>query len=250
MEELSLEAKIRKESGKGKARGLRREGSIPAVVYGMGKKSQPVSVSRSDLLKLIHQHHIETALINLKIKEDDKKTKGYDCIIKELQYDPLKGDIVHVDFNQISLTKAIKVNIPVAAKGEPVGVKQDNGAVEHILWEVEVECLPKNIPEKIEIDVSNLKINDAILVRDLPAPSGVKILNDPEATVLSVAPPVKEEVVEVPEEAVPTEPEVIKEKKPEAEEKEEGEEKPKPKEEKKKEEKKKEEKKEEVKEKK
>jgi large subunit ribosomal protein L25 len=112
-----------------------------------------------------------------------------------------------------------------------VGVKQDNGTVDHILWEVEVECLPKGIPEKIEIDVSNLKINDAIQVKDLPIPSGVKILNDPEAIVLSVAPPVKEEVIEAPEEeAAPTEPEVIKEKKPETEEKEEGEEKPKPKE--------------------
>lgn len=234
MEELSLGAKIRKDTGKGKVKGLRRDGFIPAIIYGMERRPQSIYVSRSDLLKLIHEHHIEAALINLKIKDEEKKVKGYDCIIKELQYDPIKGDIIHVDFNQVSLTKALKVNVPVSAKGEPIGVKQDNGMLDHILWEVEVECLPKDIPEKIEIDVSGLKINDVIQVKNLQAPSGVKILNDPEAIVFSVAPPVKEEVV-VPaeEEAAPTEPEVIKEKKPEPGEEKEEEGQPKPKEEKK-----------------
>ncbi len=243
MEEITLEVQKREECGKGGARGLRREGFIPAVMYGVGKKPHVLKIIRSDLLRLIHQHRIETAVINLKIKNEDKKLKGYPCLIKELQYEPVKGDIIHVDFNQISLTEAIKVNVPVVARGEPMGVRQEGGMLEHILWEIEVECLPKDIPEKIEVDVSNLKINDVIHVNDLGVPSGVKVLNDPEAIVLSVAPPVKEEVVVAPEEAgAPAEPEVIKEKKEVSEEEKEGkpEEKEKEKEDKEKKEKKKE----------
>lgn len=213
MEEIFLEVEPRKEAGKGKVKGLRRQGFIPAVLYGTNKKPQSIKISRSDLLKLIHQHHIEAVVINLKIKED-KKYKEYACLIKELQYDPVKDDITHVDFNLVSLTKAIKVNIPVIAKGEPIGVKQDGGMLDHVLWEVEVECLPKDIPKEIEVDVSNLKIDDAIQIKDIKAPQGVKVLNDPEAVVLTVAPPVREEVVVAPEEAeVQAEPEVIKEKK-------------------------------------
>lgn len=233
MEEISLEAKFRKETGKGKVKKLRRDGFIPAVMYGMERKPQSIYVFRSALLKLIHEHHIEAALINLKIKDDEKKEKKYDCVIKELQYDPIREDIIHVDFNQVSLTKVLKVNVPVVAKGEPVGVKQENGMLDHILWEIEIECLPKDIPEKIEIDVSGLKINDIVQVKNLQPPTGVKILNDPEAIVFSVAPPVKEEVPEpTEEEAAPAEPEVIKEKKEEPEEKTE-EEQAKPKEDKK-----------------
>lgn len=115
------------------------------------------------------------------------------CLIKEVQYDPVRGDIIHVDFNEISLTKAIKVNITVVAKGEPAGVKQEGGSLEHNLWEVEIECLPTSIPENIEVDVSGLKLGDAVHVKDLIVPAGVKILNDPEAAVLSVAAPMKEE---------------------------------------------------------
>jgi large subunit ribosomal protein L25 len=124
------------------------------------------------------------------------------------------GEIVHVDFNQISLTKEIKVNVPVVAKGEPAGVKLEGGSLEHILWEIEVACLPTNIPQGIEVDVSGLKLGDSVHVKDLSVPAGVKILNDPGAIVLSVAAPMKEEVpVEAVEGAEKQEPEVIKEKK-------------------------------------
>jgi large subunit ribosomal protein L25 len=161
----------------------------------------------------VHQYRIEGIVINLKIK-DDKKYKSRACLIKEVQYDPVHGDIVHVDFNEISLTKAIKVNVPIVAQGEPQGVKQEGGSLEHLLWEVEVECLPTEIPKNIEVDVSQLKIGDSIYVKDLKLPSGVKILNEPAATVLSVAQPMKEEVPVAPIEGqVQQEPEVIKEKK-------------------------------------
>lgn len=214
MEEIILELETRSDTGRGKVKDLRDAGFIPAVVYSGGKESTPVKVSRSTLLKLIHHQRIEGVIITLKIKDDKKKSRP--CLIKEIQYDPVHGDIVHVDFNEISLTKAIKINVPVTAKGEAVGVKQEGGSLEHILWEVEVECLPTNIPKEIEVDVTNLKMGEGIHIRDIVLPSGVKILNDPNMVVISVAEPMKEEVA-APAEAVEgeaaQEPEVIKEKK-------------------------------------
>lgn len=213
MEELFLEVEPRKELGRSKVSDLRESGFIPAVVYAQGKESLPVRVSHKALLGLVHQHRLESAVVNLTIK-DDKKNKPRPCLIKEIQYDPVHGDIIHVDFNEISLTKAIRVNVPVVAKGEPIGVKQEGGSLEHILWEVEVECLPTDIPKEIAVDVSPLKIGDSIHIRDITFPSGVKVLNDTGAIVLSVAAPMKEEVpVEAVEGAETQEPEVIKEKK-------------------------------------
>ncbi|MGD0336230.1 MAG: 50S ribosomal protein L25 [Candidatus Omnitrophota bacterium] len=213
MEEIILEAEVRPELKKGKVKDLRQAGFIPAVVYADGKESLPLKVSHEMLLKLVHQHRIEGVVINVRIK-DDKKAKSRPCLIKEVQYDPVYGEIIHVDFNEISLTKEIKINVPVVAKGEPAGVKQEGGSLEHILWEIEVECLPTNIPKNIEVDVSQLKIGDSIHIKDIVFPEGIKVLNEPEAIVLSVAAPMKEEVVAPPVEGeVPQEPEVIKEKK-------------------------------------
>lgn len=214
MEEIFLDAQLREEKGRGRVKDLREKGFIPAVIYSDGKESQALKVSNSELIRLMHQQHrIEGVIINIKIK-DDKKFKSRPCLIKEIQYDPVGGNIKHVDFNQISLTKAIKVNVPVVAKGEPAGVKQEGGALEHILWDIEVECLPSNIPKEFEVDVTQMKIGDSVHVKDLTAPEGVKILNDPTSIILSVAAPMKEEVVAAPVEGeVPQEPEVIKEKK-------------------------------------
>jgi len=212
MEEIFLDAQSREELGKGKVKDLRQKGFIPAVVYADGKNASPIKVSHSELLRLVHHHRIEGVVINLKSKDDKSKSRA--CLIKEIQYDPVHGDIIHVDFNEISLTKVIKVNVPVVAKGEPAGVKQEGGSLEHILWEIEVECLPTDIPKEIEVDVSQLKIGDSIHIKDLTVPLKIKVLNDPTAIVLSVAAPMKEEVAAAPVEGEETqEPEVIKEKK-------------------------------------
>ncbi len=213
MEELFLDAEIREEIGKGKIKGLRDKGFVPAVIYSEGKDALPLKLSHRQLVQLIHQHRIEGVIINLNIK-DEKKQKTHPCVIKEIQHDPVYGEIVHVDFNQISLTQKIKVNIPVTVKGEAAGVKLEGGSLEHVLWEIEVECLPVNIPKDIEVDISSLKLGESIHIKDMPVPEGVKILNDPGAIIVTVAAPMKEEV---PEEAVEgeasQEPEVIKEKK-------------------------------------
>ena len=211
MEELFLDAESRSETGKGKVKDIRDQGFIPAVVYGEGKHSQPIKVSHKELFQLLHQHRLENVVINVRIKDDKKKQRS--CLIKEIQYDPVKGDITHVDFNEISLTKAIKVNVPVVAKGEPAGVKQEGGSLEHILWEIEVECLPTEIPKEIEVDVSQLKIGDSIHLKDIAIPSNIKVLTPPESIILSVAAPIKEEVAAPAEGEEKLEPEVIKEKK-------------------------------------
>ncbi|HTY45108.1 MAG TPA: 50S ribosomal protein L25 [Patescibacteria group bacterium] len=213
MEEIILNAQKRQEVGTSKVKDLREKGFISAVVYGEGKYSFPIKVSHRHLVQLVHQHRLESAIINLKI-EDDGGKKTRPCLIKEIQYDPVKGDIVHVDFNEISLTKSIKVNVPVITVGEAPGVKQEGGSLEHILWEIEVECLPTDIPKGIEVDISQLKMGDSVHIKDLKSSDKYKIMNDTEAIVLSVAAPMKEEVVaEAVEGEEAKEPEVIKEKK-------------------------------------
>jgi large subunit ribosomal protein L25 len=213
MEEIFLDAEIREGVGRAKVKDLREAGFIPAVVYSEGKSSSPLKVSHRQLVRLLHQHRLENAVINLRIKDDNKeKTKS--CLIKEIQYDPVKEDVIHVDFNEISLTKVIKISVPVVAKGDPMGVKQEGGSLEHILWEIEVECLPADIPKEIEVDVSNLKIGDSVHIKDVIFPPKVKVLHEPETILLSVAAPIKEEVVAAPVEGEEKqEPEVIKEKK-------------------------------------
>lgn len=213
MEELFLDAEIREEIGKGKTKGLRDKGFIPAVIYADGKEAISLKLSNRQLVQLIHQHRIEGVIINLNIK-DDKKHKSRPCLIKEIQHDPVHGQVVHVDFNQISLTKEIKVNIPITIKGEAAGVKLEGGSLEHVLWEIEIECLPVNIPKDIEVDISALKLGESIHVKDIIVSAGVKILNDSGAIVVTIAAPMKEEVPsEATEGEEKQEPEVIKEKK-------------------------------------
>lgn len=213
MEDIFLDVQPREELGKSKVKDLREQGFIPAVVYAEGKKSLAVKLSHRQLWQLIHQYRIETTVINLKFK-DDKKQKAKPCLIKEIQYEPVKGSILHVDFNEVSLTKAIKVNVPVVAKGEPAGVKQEGGSLEHILWEIEVECLPTEIPKDIEVDISQLKIGGSIRIKDIIFPPKIKVLSEQEAIVFSVSEPIKDEAAAAPAEGEEKqEPEVIKEKK-------------------------------------
>jgi len=213
MEEIVLEAELREGKGRASSKDLRESGYLPSVVYSRGQDALSIKISRSALLKLVHHYRLENTIINLKIK-DDKKSKGRPCLVKEIQYGPVSEDIVHVDFNEVSLTEAIKVNVPVETKGEAVGVKQEGGSLEHLLWEIEVECLPTNIPKNIEVDISALKMGEAIHVKDIVFPAGIKPLADPSAIVLHIIAPMKEEApAEAVEGEAKAEPEVIKEKK-------------------------------------
>ncbi len=223
MEKVHLDCLLREEIGRSKINVLRRNGFVPAIVYGQGDSPLPVKLSRSQLIKFMHAHHGgENMVITLVISGDEKKKSAKQeksVLIKDIQYEPVKDYILHIDFNQISLTKAIEVKIPIEAKGESQGVKQEGGVLNHILWELEVECLPTMIPEKIEVDVTNMIIGDDIHVKDLVVPEGVKVLSDAESMVFTLTPPKKEEIVEeVPEGEAATEPEVIKKEKAEGEE--------------------------------
>ena len=236
MEQVYLDCLIRDEIGKSKVGALRRKEFVPAVVYGKGEEPLSIKCDRSQLIKFIHAHHGgENIVITLRISEEDSKKKAAlekPVLIKEMQFEPVKDEILHIDFHRISLTEQIETKVPIVAKGEAIGVKKDSGVLAHILWELEVECLPTEIPENIEIDVTNLEIGQSIYVKDLQIPGGVKVLTDPEAIVLTLEHPKKVEEI-VPEAevegAAPAEPEVIKEKK----DKEEGAEKEEKKEEKK-----------------
>ena len=211
MEEVILEAQLRQERKTEKPRSIRQQGAIPAVICAVGKDSQSVKLSRHDFLHFIHQHHMESTVINLKIEGEKSRT----VLVKDVQYDAVKGDVIHIDFQEISLTSKIKVNVGIVSKGEAIGVKQDNGVLNHMLWELEIECLATQIPEEVIVDVAPLKIGDAVHVRDLSLPEGIRILNDPDSIVFSVEPPAKEEEIQPApiEGEQPAEPEVIKEKK-------------------------------------
>lgn len=215
MEQISLVAQLRKETGKKGAKNLRASGLVPAVVYKEGKDAVSVQLKDKELEKALHTSAGENVLINLKIA-DETKTAPKTVIIKEVQHHPLSGKIIHVDFNQISLTKTMTFNVPILAKGESIGVKQDGGIMFYVMRELQIECLPTQIPKNIEVEISQLKIGDSIHVKDLSLPPGVKVLNGPELSVISVEPPMTEEKVEaVAPEAAITEPEVIKQKKEE-----------------------------------
>lgn len=213
MEKVSLKTKSREETGKEAVKKLRHQGFIPAVVY-KGSSSLNIKVPLKDLLQTIHTKAGENVIVDLQV---DSKKPSRTVIIKEIQYHPVRGDVLHVDFNEISLTEVLTVKVPVVAKGEPQGAKE-GGVLEHIIWELEVECLPTQIPENIPVDVSSLNIGDSILVKDLKIPPEVKVLLDLEATVITLAAPHVEEVEAVTAQEELTEPEVIMEKKPKEEE--------------------------------
>jgi len=215
-----LEGKIRNTTGKGPARRSRRGGVIPGVIYGEGERSIPFEAKYDDFQTLIHTASGENVIVDLKLEGDSADRKA---IIREIQRDPINGSILHFDLHHISMTEKVKVNVPVVVVGVPIGVKDFGGVLEHVLREIEVECLPTEIPAKIEVDVSALKIGDSIHVGELTVAGGT-ITTTKERSVVTVVPPAVEEVAkeaEVPEAA---EPELVgKEKEEEEEEVKEGE---------------------------
>lgn len=220
MEQVKIKVQKRDERGKKIAKKLRKEEMIPAVVYRKGEETISISVPEKDFIHALHTAAGENVIIALEIDKADKKSQNKTAIIKEIQNHPLKDSILHIDFQEISLTETITVKVPIETKGEAVGVKRDGGVLEHMLWDLEIECLPMDIPQKIEVDIEKLEIGNEIQVKDVILPPNIKVLNNPEAIVISVGAPMAEEIVK---EAVPgeevAEPELIrKEKKPELEE--------------------------------
>ncbi|MFQ6091405.1 MAG: 50S ribosomal protein L25, partial [bacterium] len=204
MLEVVLKAERREGTGKGYAKSLRRNGKVPAVLYGKGEKTKPIAIDTKHLLSLLHSIRGETALITLQLGKERRKDRK--VIFKEMQRDPVKGDLLHVDLHHVSLTENIHVEVPITLTGSPIGVRTKGGIVQHTLHKLEVECLPTDIPDHIEVDIENLDVGDSTHIEDIVFEKG-RILTDPHQTVVTVVPPT------VVREAVPAEeveePEVV-----------------------------------------
>src|SRR3989338_1291596 len=212
MEQIKLKVSVREERGKQAVKNLRKQGLVPGIVYHRGEEAVAFALENKEISRIVHNAGGENVLISLTI-DKDKKAKGRHVIIKEIQHDPVKRHILHVDFNEISLTEKIIVEVEVVAMGEPVGVKQEGGVLDHPLRELKIQCLPTDIPKNIEVDVTDLKLNDSIHVKDLTLSDKIKVLNDPDLLLFQVKLPVEEKVAETAEAA--PEAEVIREKKEE-----------------------------------
>jgi large subunit ribosomal protein L25 len=219
LESNILEAQAREAGNKNHARRVRRDGKIPGVVYGAGKESVAVSVDPRQVLRILRSETGHNTIFELSFNGGER-TKA---MIVDWQYEPIKGKLLHIDVKRIAMDRALKVSVPIFLKGEAEGVKTQGGILEQILREVEVECLPADIPSHLDADVSHLVFGTVLRVSDLPHSAKVKFLSDPNQPVAHVT-SVKEEVVATPEAvaaeatAAPAEPEVIKKGKQETEE--------------------------------
>jgi large subunit ribosomal protein L25 len=218
IEQNVLEAQPRESGTKNHARRVRREGKIPAVVYGAGKDATPVTVDPRHVLRILRSDTGHNTIFDLAMNGDRAK-----AMIVDWQYEPIKGNLLHIDLKRIAMDKALRVSVPIVLQGVPVGVKTEGGILEQMLREVEIECLPADIPSHIDVDVSELTFGKVLRVSDLPHATKIEFLTDENQPVAHVT-SVKEEVVATPEAAAaeaaaaPAEPEVIKKGKAETEE--------------------------------
>jgi large subunit ribosomal protein L25 len=212
MPELTINR--RQVTGKQVAKRLRRSGVVPAVLYG-GAKPEAVTVDPRAVLRIIHAHPGSTPLLALRVDEDAGSRMA---IIRDMQFDPVSENLMHVDLQEVQADRAITVRVAVRPVGEAAGVRDQKGILNIVLHELDVSCLPTMIPERIDADVSALMIGDVLTVANLSVPEGVRILNVPDQAVVTVAPPMAEEVAAPAAPAAATaEPEVLTERKPKEE---------------------------------
>jgi large subunit ribosomal protein L25 len=191
---------------KNAARRVRVAGKIPAVVYGAGQDAVAVAVDPKVITKILHSDSGHNTIFDLNV-EGSAVVKA---MIVDWQHEPIKGRLLHIDLKRIAMDKMMRVSVPIQLVGTAVGVKAQGGILEHVLREVEIECLPNDIPSHLDVDITNLALNDSIHVSDLPHSGSIKFLGDEHATVAHVT-SVKEEVVAADAvAAAPTEPEVAK----------------------------------------
>ncbi|MBP9733545.1 MAG: 50S ribosomal protein L25 [Candidatus Omnitrophica bacterium] len=216
MKQVSLSVEARTTSGKSANKVIRRAGNIPAVVYHHGEVSSSVTVVSKELDQILHSEAGQNALINLTVKDEPARKDPRLVVLKEVQHHPVTGTPIHVDFQQISLTEKTRFVLPVILKGESVGVKTDGGVLEAPIREIAVRCLVTQLPEHIEIDITNLKLNDSIHMSDVKLPEGLEVLTDSHAVLAHVAAPFVEKPVDEAA-ATSTEPERIEKPKKEVE---------------------------------
>lgn len=212
----TVSAQTRTGVGRSAVNKLKQQGLVPAVVYGGHDKPQTLQVNARDIGNLLSHATSEHILVDLQIADGGNTTSRL-ALIQEVQHDPIKGSVLHVDFHAVRADEKIHAEIPVEPLGEPAGVKNYGGILEIALHSLEVECLPKDLPEIIQIDVSALNVGDSIHVKDIALPAGVTARQDADLTVVRVAAPtVEAEPTPAAEAAAAAGPEVIKEKKEDA----------------------------------
>ncbi len=219
MEKIALTAQVREKAGKGVARSLRRSKMVPAVLYSHGK-SMPIAMGSKEVTSILNTEGGEHALINLKL-ENAKEAAERIALIKDYQLDPISGMLLHVDLMEVAMNEKVKISVAVHLSGNSIGVKE-GGILQYGIREVEVECLPNQIPDHIEVDIAELKVNESIHVRDIKVTEGVRIMTDVDATVVTIQPPISDAKLEAMLSAAPTaaeagEPELVKKPKKEGE---------------------------------
>lgn len=217
-ENVALEARVRQGRGKGEARRLRASGMIPAVLYGNGSGQSTALAVPAKVVDHTLQHHGDNALYDLEL-DGEKRTAR----VVDVQRDPLTGRLLHVDFAPVDMAERIEVTVPLTLVGEPAGVKE-GGVLQQVAYEVQVEALPGDIPQEIEVDVSGLGMQENLTLGDIRLPEGLRLVSDPEEVVATVTPPtrISEEELEaagvVEEEAEEAAPEAAQTETPEQEE--------------------------------
>ncbi len=212
--QVKLKAERRSETGRSAVRKLKARGVVPAIIYGAKDKPQPLQVSARDINAMLSHASGENILVELEIAgEESNRT----ALVQEIQHSPVGGAILHIDFHAVSMDQAIQTDVPLEPIGAPEGVKTFGGLLEQSLRSLAIECLPRDLPDRITVDVSKLNIGDSIHVRDIQLPSGVTAKVQADLTAFSVLAPVVEEEPVVAEAEAAAGPEVIKEKKEEGE---------------------------------
>jgi len=212
---VPLSGAVREHAGKGPARASRRAGNIPGVLYGHGQPATPLTVNQKEFINAIRHVEGGNMIVSLKLGSGEKT-----ALVREVQLDPISHDIIHLDFQEVSLTEKVRVQVAVHLTGLAIGVKDGGGILETIFRQVEVECLATQIPNNLEADVSALEVGDSLHASDLKLPQGVTLLTEAEQTIATVVPPTVYEApvaAEVAPEAA-AEPEVISKGKEEKEE--------------------------------
>lgn len=203
--------------GKNASRRLRRSGMIPVILYGAKDDNVPLTLEKTDLFEILKAETGENTVFEVSYNSETRN-----AMIKELQRNPVTDEILHADLIQIAMDKLVRVSVPVVTVGDAIGVKTEGGFVDFITREIEIECLPKDIPENIEIDISKLHLRQSFKAEDIVVPGEITLISEPDTILVHIEVPTKEEEIEVEEEEEEVigeeeEPEVIKKEKPEEE---------------------------------
>jgi large subunit ribosomal protein L25 len=191
---IAIKCEKRNLFGKNASRRLRREGKIPGIFYGTGTETVPLTLDKQDVIDILRSESGENTIFKVIFESETR-----DTMLKMMQIDPVSDELLHADLIQVAMDKEIRVLVSFSLVGDAIGVKTEGGFIDFVTREVEVECLPRNIPESIEVDISELHMNQSLKIEEIPPPEGIRFLSDPTSIIVLVSAPTKEEEIEVEE---------------------------------------------------